>query len=582
MNDYKKKKNFFIWSILLCITVSVLLTSILSYTLKKSLIDQFVGMQFILDSNVDFDGSLFYTYSKDFDANLELRDTNESKDTLFFIFPKESKLIKKFRLDFGNDTLLKEIKIKALQIIFKDKKITFDQDKVFNSFFLNSASVALNKNTLSVQTRSAIKPFDPYIVFSPLGEICLEGYSYRIALLLPFVFLIIFYTLRIRNDYKLTIVEFLLLIFIICIPLKIAWTTFCALLLCAYGIAKLVYRKKLGSINGTFYVLIAIFCWLVLFGRPSSLSVIDKQWALPLFGVVSMTISLPKRKTYKYFVFTMLILNAVIVASSINFLFWFNDFYALGILDYFKDIKIYSSNVRDWLYYDHAAFLSFFGLIGLLFLHELRNKEELDKKIVYLYHTLLVLLIILIGSRICLLIYAIFLLNSLMKWNIKRRILINSLLFVSVTALLFIYIQKVDLNRYHLWSVSWEAIKGNPWLGYGLGKSDELLHNIDFINSAGFTEALRLNHSHNQFITFFLEIGILGVLAIVLTIFYFLYSTKQYKNKSLVLFLFGLGYIFLTESILQTSKPLYIICFLFLLITNEPKENFKLNLVKEK
>jgi hypothetical protein len=38
----------------------------------------------------------------------------------------------------------------------------------------------------------------------------------------------------------------------------------------------------------------------------------------------------------------------------------------------------------------------------------------------------------------------------------------------------------------------------------------------------------------------------------------------------MVLFIFGLSYVFLTESILQTSKPLFVLCFLFMMLTSMP------------
>ncbi|MCJ7467539.1 MAG: O-antigen ligase family protein, partial [Maribacter sp.] len=291
-----------------------------------------------------------------------------------------------------------------------------------------------------------------------------------------------------------------------------------------------------------------------------------------LFAIVSLLIALPKRYSYRQFVYFMLVFNALMVSAGVTFLLWFHEFYALDALDYFKDIKIYSGLVRDWLYYNHAAFLSFFGLSGMLFAHALYQKRRLGKKVLYVYDSLLLLFIVLMGSRVCLVIYGVFLLNLLTQWKYKRRVIMNSLLFISISTILLYNIKKTDPTRYQLWSISWEAIKEKPWFGYGLGSSDKILHDSQFIGDAGFTSDLDFNHPHNQFISFLLEIGALGTLAIIMIVVYWLYKTEQHKNKIMVLFLVGLGYIFLTESILETSKPLYIICFLFLLITNEDKK----------
>ena len=101
-----------------------------------------------------------------------------------------------------------------------------------------------------------------------------------------------------------------------------------------------------------------------------------------------------------------------------------------------------------------------------------------------------------------------------------------------------------------------------------MGESNEVLHNDQLLTEAGFSEELDFNHSHNQYITYLLELGIVGSITLIGFLAYYLFRTKIYRNTVFVLFFFGLGYMFLTESILETSKPLYVLCFLFLAITN--------------
>ncbi|PCJ97709.1 MAG: hypothetical protein COA50_04520 [Flavobacteriaceae bacterium] len=565
------QKTYFLFFIPLCILASVLFTSIYSYTVKQDLLHDFKGMKFIVDSDSDFEASLIYTYSQKFDGSSKLKNLKSTSDTLIFMFPDSDEIVKKFRLDFGNDPKITQVKIKQLQLLFSDKTIVLDEEDIFNGFYKNSSSIDLNKKQQIISFKKEINPFDPYIIFLPLAELSLQGPTYTMVLLSPFIIFLLVFLINIRKQYKVTTLEVLILLFIICIPLKIAWTTFCTILLCAYGLFSAINNKKLLFRNPFFYGFIGVFCLLVFFGRPSSFSIIDKQLSLLLFAFISTTIFFPKYKVYRYYVFTFFILNAIMLASSICFLFWFNDFYGLEIADYFINIKDYSDNIRGWLYYDHAAFLSFFGLVGLLFAHKLYERKEMDLKLVYSYHILLFLFIVLVGTRICLGLYVVFLVNLLTNWSNKKRILINTLLYVIFGSLLIFNIQKIDLNRYHLWNVSWEAIKDNPLFGYGLGKSNAILHNRYFIDKANFLSPLDLNHSHNQYITFLLEIGFVGLTVVIAGIAYFVYITKLYKNTVAVLFMFGLGYMFLTESILQTSKPLYVICFLFTFLTSKNK-----------
>ena len=257
------------------------------------------------------------------------------------------------------------------------------------------------------------------------------------------------------------------------------------------------------------------------------------------------------------------------MSAGINYLAWFGEFYGLGIAEYFNEVKIYSGNVRNWLYYDHAAFLSFFGIVGVLFLNELRRKDRINLKIVYLYHALLVLAILVMGSRICLLIYVLTLLNLLVSWNLWKRFLINFCIFMLYAAYITSNIDKIDASRHQLWAVSWEAIKERPLLGYGLGGAELVLKDTDLNRKVGFMVPSPFNHAHNQLITTLLEIGAIGTLGIILVICFFTVRHRQLNKRNMFLFLMGLGYIFLTESILQTSKPLYVICFLFLLLAQD-------------
>lgn len=560
--------NFLFWAIPLCIITSVILTSFLSFSIKNEIVNDLKGIQFVMDSNEAFNASLYYTTTNSFEAQNTLLDINIAKDTALFMLPTTSKPIKNFRLDFGNDKNLKKVKLNSLQLLFKEKIISHDSDYIFKNLYLNSSSTSLDNRNSEILINEGIEPFDPYIVFLPIVEFTGQTPMFVVLLLFPFLLLTLSCLVIYRLEYTIKVLDILLLLLIVSIPLKIAWTTFSALLLCAYGIYESIKNKRVNLKNWNFVFFIAVFLLLMMFGRPSSFNDIGKESALLLFAVLAVTIKIPIIRTYWLYGMFFLFFNALVTASIISFLIWFNDFYGLTPVDYFKEIKIYSGRARDWLMYYHASFLSFFGLIGLLFMHKLLNKQELGKTLLVLYHVLLLTFIILVGARICLLIYFVFLLNLLVQLNYKQRILINSGIFIVVTLVLTLFVKNLDQNRYHLWAVSWEAVKEKPYFGYGLGMSDEMLLSDVYLKKAGFSKSLDLNHSHNQFITFLLETGIIGFLTISIIFVFLLYKTKLYRSKNLVLFLIGLAYIFLTESILRTSKPLYVICFLFLLLTS--------------
>src|SRR5690606_5324343 len=129
----------------------------------------------------------------------------------------------------------------------------FDEKEIFDSRFLASPSVFFNRNDHVIEIKNFVKPFDPYIVFPPLGELAMTGFLYPLSILTPFLGLVFLYLIKLRKEYKIGIVSLLTLFFIICIPLKIAWTTFSTLLLGAYGIGLALHSRKLLFPNSIFY-----------------------------------------------------------------------------------------------------------------------------------------------------------------------------------------------------------------------------------------------------------------------------------------------------------------------------------------
>lgn len=566
MMQDQRNIRYFLFYLPLCMLISVVLYAILARYIKREIISDFKGMEFTVDSSSEFNAELYYTYDDQFSSH-KLKPTKVGKGSFLFKFPNDHKLIKRFRLDLGNMPKKMEVKITKLRLLFRERTIVLEEDAVFNSIFLNSSAVFLDKDKRIIYSRENVKPYDPYLIFAPLGALVMPIYLRFIVLLLPFFCWGFFYMPKRRSDVKPTILGVLTLLFILCIPLKIAWTTFCTILLCIYGIYLLIKEKRTDRKSNLFIFYICIFSFFILFGRPSELSLMNIQLALPLFAILSVSVIYKSIDAHlKNYVFFFLLFNAIILTAGINFLLWFHNFYGLGIMDYFSEIKIYSGNVREWLFYDHAAFLSYFGLVGLLFANELYKQSKIPKEIYYLYNILMFLFIIVVGARIALLVFLVFRINFILKLRPITRITLNGIIFGAVASLLYLNIDKIDLNRYHLWSVSWEAIKERPWFGYGLETSNAILHDPRFMERAGFSIPLNLNHSHNQFLTFVVEMGFIGTFCFFAALVYFLYKERLFSNTTMVLFVYGLGYIFLTESILQTSKPLYVICFLFLLI----------------
>lgn len=569
------KPEFFreICLVLGAILFGVVLNMLLLHQIKQSVISDFEGIEFYVPADSDFNSTLYYSFSSKFLHDNKLQSKNDNTKALKFNFPKTDALPTNFRLDFGNDSLANLTTIDSMAIIYKSHTTMLNQEELFGHIILNSAAIHIDKNERSLSFNSLVTgPFDPHIIFDPLIKIVLDHHPLKWMVLIgPFLVLIVISLKRRLTFSEIKIVDILCIVFIICIPLKIAWTTFIALLICAYTIFLGIREKKFDFKNPDALLLLAFFLVLVIFGRPTSLKVIDHQLALIIFYFVIASARFNWQLISRFYIYFILLLNSALVTSGILFLISFKEVFGLGVSEYFLKIKTFSGNIREWLYYDHAVFLTFFGLVGLLFIKELVGFKKESKGLVVCYHILLLSTIVLVGARISLFIYLVFIANIIIETKPKSRILANTGLFLAALTLLFSFISSIDQVRSGLWSVSWEAIKEKPLLGYGLGSSDQVIHQEDIMQMAQTQVPILLNHSHNQFLTFVLEIGFIGTIILVLFIIIYFKQGKRYKNMTMVLFIFGLCYVFLTESILQTSKPLFVLCFLFAIITRMPK-----------
>lgn len=554
------------------VLLGVFLNVLLVRYIKNDLRTNEIELAFHFPKGTNLETNLYYSFSDVFKPEDRIIVTQGSNNQVKFSFPKTDRMPTNFRLDFGSDTLSTGFTIDSLIISYGKGFTVLNQEQVFNHIILNSAAVKLDKNGQQLSFNHAIRPFDPYIVFDPLVKIVVDHDPLKwVALFGPFLLFIVLYGKRFFLSSKVDIPTVLLMVFIVCIPLKIAWTTFATLLLCTYALFTAVREKKFDYKNPEALLLLGFFLIFLLLGRPSSLKAIDHQMALVLFSLLLTTARFNWERITGFYVLFILCMNAMLLAAGIGFLFSFQDIFGLPVFEYFLQIKTYSGNIREWLYYDHAVFLTFFGLVGLLVLKP-RYGFNKDRILTIVgYHIFLVGTIILVGARVSMLIYVVFLINIIVNIKPKVCLLINIMVFFGITTFLFYNVGSIDQNRFELWSVSWEAFKDEPLFGHGLGSSDFVLHQERYMQKANAVIPAILNHSHNQFLTFLLEIGAVGFGLFAFLGVLYIKRKQRYQSMTLVLFIFGLCYVFLTESILQTSKPLYVLCFLFVMITRLPE-----------
>ena len=547
-----------------CIGIAFLLIAVIALSLKRELTEDFIGVRFLVRSHIPVQTQLYYSYDDSFHSELYVNDGSNSNDTIQFLIPYTGKTVKKFRLDLGNDRGLQKVEILEMHLMFKNRIVSVPASKLKRTLFQNSGSVILGEQGI-LTINQASEPFDPYIVFMALGVLAMPTGKLLLALLSPFAIFLIIYLIKSKALRSLSWQGIAISLFLFSIPLKIAWTTFTAIILGLNGLTVLSLKREFRPDRINSYFLIALFLVLLITGRPTEFGKIEKEFALVLFAFVGATIAFPKEYIFNRYSMIMLTFFAMMGSAGLAFLFWFPDFFGAPLGGYFSGIKEYSGIVRNWVPYDHAAFLSFFGLIGVLFVHYLHKRQKLSAGFTFLYHCLLLLFIILSGARIGMLIYLLISLNILLGWNWRRLLILNIVFLLVYSFLLVGFIDRIDTNRAQLWNISWHAIKEKPIFGYGLDQSKEVLQHSAIAVEQGYEINPELNHSHNQLLTILMEVGIFGLATMVLISVLLFIKMRYYKDKMLMTFLFGLLLMCTSESILQTSKPLYVICFLFLL-----------------
>ncbi len=105
-------------------------------------------------------------------------------------------------------------------------------------------------------------------------------------------------------------------------------------------------------------------------------------------------------------------------------------------------------------------------------------------------------------------------------------------------------------ERIQVWYCAFQLIPEKPWLGYGNGKSGEVL--MSKYQEYGFTKSVenRLN-AHNQYLEVWLQLGLFGLLLLLFMLIVPLFVIQKNKQSLYFAFLMLIALNFLFESMLQ-------------------------------
>lgn len=481
-----------------------------------------------------------------------------------FNFENKARL-KRLRLDFGDHRRDDTIAIKTIRLESDTHSIfSLDGSKIIKNITKYSPNVQIAERKLNIADTG--DNFDPYIEFKTLNRIVIPDWTYVIVLLFP---ILLVYCKSIYRHLKSILADqdfngVFMILFLCTIPFKDAWTTFIVLLWIGYVMSGLV-RKRVIEINLATLTCLVLFTIPLIFGKVSSYDQINILLSFLLFTVISFYSSTtnPGRIRDSYS-FIINVIALVIIGSWVNYMFYYAHYDNVTFGDYFRFIKYTNENIREWMGYSHPAYISIFSIIAVLFSFESYRQKRIHRDQLVLTLLIAFVLTVILGSRIALLILLTILALSLFSIHKYKKFLL--VLFSIFSIAIFATINKIDPIRNQLWSISINAIKERPLFGYGLGSSEDLILDQDLNKRSGYDSILILNHPHNQYINYVLEIGAIGfVFLIGLLLLVHLYH-KEKINRTYVTMLFIWGIVSIVESPFETSKSTFLFCF-FLMIT---------------
>lgn len=566
-------KLSFISRIGICVLLSIVINILVGENLKNQLSQKTYSLLVDIDYPNDGDLELYYDSGIGFNQiQKTIRKVKAGRDTIQL--PLDLGLneqLKFLRLDFGSDNTIKNIVINSTELITNDKslfKISFGEFKK-NIVFSKHIEKVDDINSIFILDTSR-SSFDPYIVFKPINELIYPTWSRTLLLILPWIILFI---LPIANwisrlNHKKEFVLIFVALFIATIPLKIAWVTFSTLLLLAYGLLNFYSKGRLNinSIQVSVFIFFIIPLLLMGDGNMSKLAI---PMGFLLFPLIGTTIDFSKHThdIKKIYLNIFLVLSSILIVSWSILILYNGYYYNINFSNYFNDIKTNAHASIYWLFYDHTTFLSFFILIGNVFCFDLLKNKQISKYYSSTYFILSVFAILLLGSRLAVILLLLQPVLFLLPLKSIYRLMLPTVIIVFSSIICFI--GYLDGPRNQLWKMSWAAIQERPWAGHGTGTSEGILQNIELANMAGFNSVLKMNHSHNQYLTYLLENGIIGFLIFLLAFINIIYCYYKLDNKTMLILCFMILLLMLFESPFRTATPLYLISFLFSILSKK-------------
>ncbi|MFN5133911.1 MAG: O-antigen ligase family protein [Chitinophagaceae bacterium] len=377
------------------------------------------------------------------------------------------------------------------------------------------------------------------------------------------------------------------------------WYNSIAIIAFAAACVLIVYKQQFKAIPKQFFIITCCFFFL-LHLVPFLMDVNASTWfetekklgflILPL--LMSIAVPLSKATLHKIM---MLVCSSAAVLMILLFIISFSNYFNGA------DASIFFYHQLTAPVQHHAVYLSaYIGLCSFyLFFYISENQKPAALPVLLL--GFLLLSIVMLSSKTIILVVFILLIWELRKRTFRFGKKKAALLMISMLALFVILITVTgnplskrfkelyvtDLRilstdnyapdmyfnavqfRLVAWKFSWQIVKESNAFIFGVGPAHaQPALNEKYTKAKMFTGSVTnfntgyLNmNAHNQFMQTFLQSGLLGVLILLLMLFYFFREAVTQKNKLLLYSMFLICAFFLSESVLEGQYGLVLFLF---------------------
>lgn len=369
----------------------------------------------------------------------------------------------------------------------------------------------------------------------------------------------------------------LLVILSLSIPLSVAVSNITLILLMVTILFEGDFKNKLRKIYTSKWmisiitlILLYYLYWFIFGTYRDTLWIIKRVsilWLLPVFYSTKFSYKITQKAI---FIFLISMFISSVIAISENY----------GFINLNRGNWTWSAFLK---YTDHNVFLAL-SIIIVIYAYFKMNLSSSIKNILVFFLPFYLYSIFSesgkTGQIALVLLIAVYIYQELRK-NIKKLLLSLMLLFISVYAIynssenlqkrfkkeINMVLNKDSSNRLLLLQHTIEIIKEKPLFGYGAGSFSDKFRMINEDTE----KIVRYNHKtpHNNYLYIWMELGILGLTALVL-IFYFQIREFRTLHYGSIMVLFPIMYllIMLTDSYFLSFNTLVLYIYISVIIIN--------------